>query len=178
MLMTTKMMTVMNFLLGDRPCSWLLFVCFVSKDCIWRTYWVDLCGSTIRLYRVGELILYHSRRHFFFTGTECLKLCLDLQILYVHNGQFEIQFCLPVVSLLVGRKTQEISEKSIKPESTVSLYKHCNADWWILNSSILQVKYLAVNNIVKTYACFIFVGWCNCWLSVCRLKEATTASRL
>ncbi|KAK2561490.1 hypothetical protein P5673_015461 [Acropora cervicornis] len=21
------------------------------KDCIWRTYWADLCGSTIRLYR-------------------------------------------------------------------------------------------------------------------------------
>lgn len=62
--MTTKMMTMMIFSLGDRSCSWLLFVCFLLKDCIWQTYWVDLCGSTIRLYRVGELILYHTRRHF------------------------------------------------------------------------------------------------------------------
>lgn len=128
MLMTTKMMTMMIFSLGDRSCSWLLFVCFLLKDCIWQTYWVDLCGSTIRLYRVGELILYHTRRHFFFTGTECLKLCSDLLILYVCNLQFEIQFCLPIVLLLVGRKTWEITEKSIKPESSVSLYKHCKAD--------------------------------------------------
>ena len=52
--MTTKMMTMMMFSLGDRSCSWLLFVCFLLKDCIWQTYWVDLCGSTIRLYRVGN----------------------------------------------------------------------------------------------------------------------------